>query len=110
MRIEDCGLVPVVDGDQLVGVVTDRDAALHLGTDDAKPSDVRVGKVMSSDVVTCEPDADVSEVSAKMEEAQVRRILVCDDGRLVGIISTSDLARRVGDAEVGRVIEKVSEP
>jgi CBS domain-containing protein len=118
MKEEDTGIVPVTKGNgqaRVVGVVTDRDIALQLGARDVRPSDVKVGDVMSTEVVSARPDADVSEVSRKMQEAQVRRVLVVDDGRLVGIISTADLARasarkegRLGE-EVESVIEKVSE-
>lgn len=118
MKEEDTGIVPVTEGNgqaRVVGVVTDRDIALELGSRDARPSEVKVGDVMSTDVVSVRPDADVTEVSRRMQEAQVRRVLVVDDGRLVGIISTADLARasarkegRLGE-EVESVIEKVSE-
>jgi CBS domain-containing protein len=119
MRKEDCGLVPVTEGNgdqRVVGVATDRDIALALGERDEKPSAVRVSEVMTTKIVSCEPDADVHEVSRKMQEAQVRRILVVEGGRLLGVISTADLARastqsskdRVGE-EVEKVMEKVSE-
>ena len=111
MRMEDCGIVPIVDGgSRVVGVLTDRDIALHLGENDAKPSEVTVEEAMTSEVVTCDPDAEISEVSRKMEQTQIRRILVCEDRRLVGVISTSDLARETSGGEIGRVIEKISEP
>lgn len=118
MKDEDTGIVPVTEGNgeaRVVGVVTDRDIALELGSRDTAPSEVKVGDVMSTDVVSVRPDADVTEVSRRMQEAQVRRVLVVDDGRLVGIISTADLARassrkdgKLGE-EVESVIEKVSE-
>jgi CBS domain-containing protein len=119
MRNEDCGLVPITEGNgeqRVVGVATDRDIALALGERDEKPSAVRVSEVMTTKIVSCEPDADVHEVSRKMQEAQVRRILVVEGGRLLGVVSTADLARastqssgdRVGE-EVEKVMEKVSE-
>jgi CBS domain-containing protein len=76
---------------------------------------VKVGDLMNREVVSVEPEADVTEVSRKMQKAQVRRVLVVEGRRLVGIISTADLARasagkdeRLGE-EVESVIEKVSE-
>jgi CBS domain-containing protein len=119
MKKEDCGIVPVTKGNgegKVVGVVTDRDVALCLGEEDRKPSEARVEEAMTKGIVWCEPEAPVEEVSRKMQEAQVRRILVLDSGRLVGVISTADLARastgRTGDPigrQVELVIEKVSE-
>ena len=119
MRKEDCGMVPITEGNgeqRVTGVATDRDIALALGERDEKPSAVRASEVMTTEIVSCEPDADVHEVSRKMQEAQVRRILVVEGGRLLGVISTADLARastqsskdRVGE-EVEKVMEKVSE-
>jgi CBS domain-containing protein len=119
MRKEDCGIVPITEGNgehRVVGVVTDRDIALALGERDERASAVRVSEVMTTDIVSCEPAADLREVSLKMQEAQVRRIMVVEGGRLLGVISTADLARastqssrdRVGE-EVEKVMEKVSE-
>jgi CBS domain-containing protein len=118
MKDEDTGIVPVTEGNgeaRVVGVVTDRDIALGLGERDARPSEVQVGDLIGRDVVSVTPDADVSEVSRRMQKAQVRRVLVVDGHRLVGIISTADLARasarkdgQLGE-EVENVMEKVSE-
>ncbi len=118
MKDEDTGIVPVTEGNgeaRVVGVITDRDIALGLGERDARPSDVKVGDLMKGDVVAVSPEADITEVTHRMQKAQVRRVLVVEDRRLVGIISTADLARasarkegRLGE-EVETVIEKVSE-
>jgi CBS domain-containing protein len=117
MKEEDCGIVPVTRGNgaaRVVGVVTDRDIALHLGASNQKPSDVRVEEVMTTDLVSCGPEEDDRAVSRKMQEAQVRRILVIDGGRLAGVISTADLARATGSGrgigeDVQRVIVGVSQ-
>ena len=119
MKSEDCGMVPIVEGNgdnKVVGVVTDRDIALYLGTNDSRPSEVRVSEAMTRDLVSVTPDADIKEVSRQMQEAQVRRVLVTEGTRLAGVISTADLARasahsrndKMGE-EVERVMEKVSE-
>jgi CBS domain-containing protein len=113
MRDEDCGLIPITQGNgesRVVGVVTDRDIALYLGEEDRKPSEVLVEDVMTTDIVSCEPGADVADVSRKMARAQVRRILVVENGRLRGVIAMADLARLTSPGEAGRVIEKISEP
>jgi CBS domain-containing protein len=119
MKDENCGIVPITEGNgeqKVVGVVTDRDVALYLGKKDVRPSDATASDVMTTDIVAVEPDADVHEVSRKMQQAQVRRVLVTEGKRLLGVVSTADLARassrsstdRVGE-EVERVMEKVSE-
>ena len=119
MKSEDCGIVPIAEGNgdgRVVGVVTDRDAALHLGANDSRPSEVRVSDLMTRSLISVEPDADIKEVSREMQDAQVRRVLVIEGGRLLGVISTADLARasahsgrdQMGE-EVEKVMEKVSE-
>ena len=118
MKDEDTGIVPVTKGNgeaRVAGVVTDRDIALVLGMRDARPSEVKIGDVMTSAIVSVAPDADVHDVSRRMQQSQVRRVLVVDGNRLVGIVSTADLARasarkesQLGE-EVESVIEKVSE-
>ncbi len=118
MRTENCGMVPVTKGNGetcVVGVVTDRDIALHLGTTDDRASTVKVQDVMSTSLVFCAPDADAHEVSRRMQDAQVRRILVLEGRRLVGVISTADLARATGyglgiGEEVKKVVVEISRP
>jgi CBS domain-containing protein len=119
MKEEDCGIVPIIEGNgdaRVVGVVTDRDIALFLGFRDARPSEVRIREVMSTNVVSVSPEDDLRDVTGKMEQAQVRRVLVVEGGRLRGVISTADIARAASrsgkeklEKEVGRVVEKVSE-
>ena len=113
MRDEDCGIVPITEGNgqlRVVGVVTDRDIALHLGEVDERPSQVTIRAAMTARVVAIEPDADLDDVKRKMEDAQVRRVLVVENGRLLGVIATADLARAGRPKETGRIIEKISEP
>ena len=119
MKEENVGIVPITEGNgeqKVVGVVTDRDIALHLGESDRRPSEVRASEAMTTDIVSVGPDADIHEVSRKMQSAQVRRVLVTEGKRLLGVIATADLARasassdrdKVGE-EVEKVMEKVSE-
>jgi len=86
MRDEDCGVVPITEGNgqlRVVGVVTDRDIALYLGQKDERPSEVRLANVMTPRAISVEPNADVDDVERRMQEGQVRRILVCENGRLL---------------------------
>ena len=119
MKDEDCGIVPITEGNgeqRVAGVITDRDIALYLGEKDVRPSEASAGDVMTPDVVSVQAEDDVREVSRKMQSAQIRRVLVTDGKRLLGVIATADLARastqsnrdQVGE-EVEKVMEKVSE-
>ena len=113
MKDENVGIVPITEGNgalRVVGVVTDRDAALKLAEGDQRPSDVPISEAMSTSIVQVRPDDSVDDVTRRMEEAQVRRILVTDNGRLLGVIATADLAREAKTKQTGKVIEKISEP
>lgn len=114
MRDLDVGLLPVVeDGEnrRLRGVITDRDIVVRHVAEGHGPG-CNVEEAMSRDgMVTVGPQDDVELVARRMSEAQVRRIPVVDDGRLVGIISQADLAIDASDDRlVGATVEAISEP
>jgi CBS domain-containing protein len=87
----DAGVLPVREGDRLIGMITDRDIAIR-GIAHGKGPDAKVGDVMTSDVKYCFDDQDVEEVSSNMADIQLRRLPVVNRGkRLVGILSLSDI-------------------
>jgi len=88
----DCGILPVIDEGKLVGVVTDRDMYIALGTRDTPASQIAVGDVATGTVWTCAPTDDVHVALNTMRERRVRRLPVLADGSLVGIVSLNDLA------------------
>ncbi|WP_246775187.1 CBS domain-containing protein [Bradyrhizobium diazoefficiens] len=100
MKECDCGVLPVSEGDRLVGMITDRDIAVRCIADGKGPNS-KVRDAMSQEVKYCFEDEDISHVCANMSEIQVRRLPVLDrNKRLVGIVSLSDLARQsAGTAE-----------
>lgn len=91
----DCGAVPVVDEHgKLLGIVTDRDLFIALGTRDQRPSELPVAQVMSRDLVRCSPDDDVKRALNLMQANKVRRLPVVDrEGVLRGVVSLNDLLR-----------------
>jgi CBS domain-containing protein len=92
----DCGVIPVADdGGKLLGIVTDRDVCIALGTRNERASEATVGEVMTRDVKTCKPEDDVRTVLETMARAKVRRLpVVADGGVLRGIVSLNDLLLR----------------
>jgi CBS domain-containing protein len=109
MEAEDVGSLPVVDGDELVGVVTDRDIALRVVGAGKDPGATTVGEIQSSGPVAVGPDQDLSEALREMAKHQVRRLPVVDGRRLVGVVAQADVALQAGDSETGRLVEEISE-
>jgi len=101
-----CGFLPVVGSEgKVVGVITDRDICIALGTRGRPPGEVTVADVMSSKVHSCAPEDDVRAALGMMREGRVRRLpVVAKEGSLVGVISMDDvLLRAEGSAQAGAV-------
>src|SRR5918998_4572885 len=110
MRDEDVGLAPVVEGDRLVGTLTDRDIAIRVVAEGRDPQSTTVREVASTDLVTVDPQQELSEALRLMAQHQVRRLpVVEEDGRLVGIVAQADIARQADDRQTGEVVERISQ-
>ena len=110
MREEDCGAIPVVRDGKLIGIVTDRDIATRAVAEGRDAKTLKVSEIMSADPITVSPDTDGDEASRVMAEHQVRRLPVVQDGHLLGILVTAQLARRESSKAVGETIKEISEP
>lgn len=91
----DIGAIVVAEGGVPVGVFTERDLTRRV-LDDPGLLERPVGEVMSSPVVTAEPDAEIVDVFELMNAKGIRRLLVVADGKLMGIVTERDLLRWVG--------------
>jgi CBS domain-containing protein len=110
MRDEDVGLAPIVEGDRLVGTLTDRDIAIRVVAEGKDPTSTKVTDVASKQLVTLDPQQDLDEALRLMAQHQVRRLpIVEEDGRLVGVVAQADLARHAGAKPTGEVVEAISE-
>ena len=112
MEVLDVGPVPVCKGNQVVGMLTDRDITVRATAAGCDPKTTLVCDAMSQDIVSCYEDQDVQEAAKLMKEKQVRRLLVMNRAQeLVGIVSLGDLATEAEDqGQPGDVLKKVSEP
>jgi len=109
MRDEDVGAVPVVDGDRIVGMLTDRDITLSVVAEGKDPQSTNAEEIASSELVTVDPQQDLDEALRLMARHQVRRLpVVEEDGKLVGILAQADVARHARDAQTGEVVEEIS--
>jgi CBS domain-containing protein len=96
-----CGILPVVNAENtVVGVVTDRDLCIALGTRNRLAGDITVGEVASGKLIFCRPDDDIHRVLVLMAEARVRRLPVINEkGAIEGILSIDDVLLH---SEMGR--------
>jgi len=105
----DAGILPVTNGERLVGMITDRDIAVRGVAEGCGP-EARVGDIMSQEVKYCFDDAETDEVLDNMAQIQVRRMPVVDhDKRLVGIVSLADLDRDAPDRG-GEALRGITQP
>jgi CBS domain-containing protein len=90
----DAGALPVVEGEVLRGMITDRDIAVRAVAEGRGP-DTLVRDVMTDDAISVYEDEDVEEAAAVMSDRQIRRLVVKsrDGDRLVGVISLGDLSK-----------------
>ncbi|MGH7935912.1 MAG: CBS domain-containing protein [Chthoniobacterales bacterium] len=111
MKTENTGAIPVVDEDELVGIVTDRDIVMRCVADGGDATQMTAEDIVSEDVETIDPESDVHEAMELMSQKQVRRLPVVDNGELIGMISLGDIAVKQGDHEgSARALQNVSRP
>lgn len=108
MWTRNCGALPIVEeGRGVIGMVTDRDLLIALGTSNRNASDLPVGEVMNKDLALCAPDDDVRDALKTMGQRQLHRLPVVDkDGALQGILSLDDIALRADADGVSKELLK----
>ena len=112
MKSFDIGPLPVCEGDQLLGVITDRDITVRATAEGRDPMHTTVSAVMTREIVCCLEADELESAAHLMQRNQLRRLLVVDNrGKLVGIVSMADLSLKSGDEQLaGETLEKISEP
>jgi len=106
----DCGVLPVAEGDRLVGMITDRDIAVRGVAQGCDPKKTAVREAMSGEVRFCFEDENPDEVARKMAAWQVRRLPVLNrDKRLVGIVSLGDLVIGGSEEPAKEALKEISQ-
>ena len=90
MKELDVGVLPVCEGERLVGIITDRDIVVRALADG--DGEKKLGDIVSSHIISVRPDDSIDHAVKQMRENAVRRLPVVDNGKIVGIISLGDLA------------------
>jgi len=97
MKRENVGAIPIVDEEDLCGLLTDRDIVLRCVAEGRSPAETRAEDILSEDLHMIEVDDDVDSAAELMSRQQIRRLPVVENGRLVGILSIGDIAVKEGD-------------
>jgi CBS domain-containing protein len=110
MRSLDIGLMPVCDGSQLVGMLSDRDITIRATANNLHPEQLRSRDIMTADVIYCFEDQDVDDALKLMQDHKVRRLPVVNRERnLSGMVALSDIALATGDTQAaGIALQEVS--
>ena len=109
MKSDDIGSLPILEGEQLAGMVTDRDIVIRAVAEGKDPRGMPVREVASRELVTVNAGEDLSNALQLMASQQVRRLpVVDDDGRLVGILAQADVAVEAKEKAVGEMVEEIS--
>jgi CBS domain-containing protein len=109
MREQHIGSLPVTEGEQLVGMITDRDITTRVVAESAVAGTTSVGAVYSHDPISVEPDNDLDEALQLMARHQIRRLPVVENGRLVGMVAQADIALKEKE-RTGELVGAISEP
>jgi CBS domain-containing protein len=113
MDEQNIGSVPVVDGNRLVGIVTDRDIAVRVVAAALDPNRTTVGEIATANLHSATPDESIDEVYERMAVWRVRRIPVVDgdgDGQIVGMLAQADLVHELKASKAGQLVDEISQP
>ncbi len=97
----DVGSVIVTDNKQPVGIVTERDIVRKIISRNLKPDDISIKELMSTPLITIGTEEDVTDTMQKMVKMEIRRLPVVENGKLVGIVTDTDLI--AVSAEMGNI-------
>ncbi len=99
MAAHNVGIVSVLEGDKLVGVFSERDVVRRVVDRGLDPARTPVGDVMTTELVVADADEDYQSAMRKMDQANIRHLLVVSEGRILSMISIRDLMRVHMDAQ-----------
>lgn len=110
MNTHNIGAVPVVKGQNVEGMITDRDIVLRCVAENRSADSVRVSDICSKGTVSVKPDENLKSALNVMASQQIRRLPVVDSGKLVGMLSLADIAREKSGMELAEAISDISMP
>lgn len=109
MRDENVGAIPIVDDDEkLAGIITDRDIVVRAIAEGDNPEECTAEEILSQELHTIHPEADLEEAADLMASRQIRRLPVIEDEVIIGMISLGDLAVKSDEDEASEALEDIS--
>lgn len=104
------GSVPVCQGQQLMGMVTDRDILVRAIAQGKDPKTTKVNEIMTKEVKSVSPETDIHEASDLMADNQIRRLPVVENNQLIGFLAIGDIAvQSIHVDEAGEALSSISE-
>ena len=95
MAKKEIGALPVMDGEELVGIISERDYARRIILKERASKETRVDEVMTRKVVCAKPSQQIEECMAIMMNGKFRHLPVMEDNKVIGVISLRDLVKTV---------------
>lgn len=109
MKENDCGAVPIVNGKNVAGIITDRDIVMRAVAEGKNPLDLSAESCMTEDISTIDENESLANCMNLMEKQQIRRVVVTDNsGNVCGIVAQADIALNVPENQTGDTVKKVS--
>ncbi|MED4098732.1 CBS domain-containing protein [Priestia megaterium] len=110
MKNIDVGVIPICEGDKLIGLITDRDLVVK-GLANNFNVNTRISEMITTDVITGTKYMSVEQAADIMSQHQIRRLPIVEDGKLIGMVSLGDLGgSNTSNKETGKVLENISAP
>lgn len=95
MSEKNVGALLIMDGDQLVGIFSERDYARKIILKGRTSLDTVVSEIMADELVTVSPEEGIDQCMALMSDKRVRHLPVLDEGRVVGLVSIGDVVKHI---------------
>lgn len=109
MKELDVGAIPIIENNQLLGMITDRDLVVR-GYAEKRSGSNQVTNVMTENLITVTPETSLEKATQLMADHQIRRLPVVENGELLGIVSLGDLAtNKMSDEKAGVALSEISE-
>lgn len=110
MKKDDVGSIPICQGNDLIGIITDRDIVLKVVAAGGDTNNTSAKEIMSKDIKSVTSNQDVHEAADLMSKYQIRRLPVVEQGKLVGILAIGDLAvEKIHINEAGDALSDISQ-